>query len=425
VSVYLISLIIVFLLLLRVPVFLAIGSGCALYFITNDFRIATLATRATFAIDTLPLVAIPLFILAGRIMNISGVTERIFRLCNAAVGFVPGGLGHVNVAGSLVFAGMSGSALADLGALGRVQIEMMRNAGYPLRFAVGLTLAASIMGPIIPPSVAAIIYAINADVSIIALFLASIVPGLVIAAFLMIAVFLLALYRKYPRQALPDPRKLLIYFISALPCVLAPFLLIGGMATGIFGPTEAASVAVLYSLLLGLVIYRELKPVQLIPTFIMVGKEIASLMLIVAMGVVYGWILTIERVPQDVANYVLQFSDVPYLALSLVLGIAFALGLVLDVVLLLLILPPIIVPPLVQMGFDPLHIGVLLIIVISIGIYTPPFGVALFLVQQITGESYAEVVRAVLPWLIPLIMAVAVLALAPDLALTLPRALGF
>ena len=424
-NVYAICLLILALLLIRLPVFLAIGAGCALYFLTNNYNAATIAARLFYSIDVYSLLAIPLFVLAGNLMNKSGVTHRIFRFCLGLVAFIPGGLGHVNILGSLVFAGMSGSALADLGSLGRIELKAMRDAGYPLPFSMGVTLASSSLGPVIPPSIAAIVYAINAHVSIAGLFLASIVPGLVLALMMMLFVSYYAIRYKLPSHKVGSLRELAYYFASALPAILTPVLLIGGLSMGIFSPTEAAAAAVIYSLFLGLVVYRELPLGDIWPTIVDSSREVSALLLVVAVGIVFGWILTVEQVPQDIAAFLVGLTNDPRLLLLLVVLLALVLGCFMEVTVLLLLLPPIVLPPLVAAGVDPLHVGVVLIITISIGMFTPPFGIGLFAVQRIAGTTFAEVVKGFVPWLIPLLLSVLILVLVPDLVLVVPRAFGF
>jgi tripartite ATP-independent transporter DctM subunit len=413
------------LMILRVPIFIAIGLGCLTYFVVHGTPLAMLANQAALSLDSFPLIAIPLFMLAGRLMNVSGVTTRIFRFCHSCVGFIPGGLGHVNVAASVVFAGMSGSALADLGGLGQVEIKAMRDAGYDREFAVGVTMASSILGPIIPPSIAAVIYAINAEVSITGLFLAGILPGLVIAFLQMVFVYIIALRRGFPREAPPRPAQFFRDLLAALPALVTPVLLIGGMTLGVFSPTEAAAMAVCYSLLLGLVVYRELTARDLIRIAIEVGREVAIIMVIVAMGMMFGWILTAEQVPQHMGEFILGLSDSKEVAILLVLVLILFLGCFMEVTVLLLLLPPIFVPSLSELGVDPIHLGIIMIIGIGIGMYTPPFGVGLFAMQKITGLSFAMVARAVLPWLLPLLTGLVVIAYWPWVVLVLPRTFGY
>lgn len=424
-NIYVICVIILVLLAIRVPVFLSIGAGCALYFVAGGYKTASLAARVFLSIDIYSLLAIPLFILAGSLMNKSGVTQRIFRFCQALVGFVPGGLGHVNVLASLIFAGMSGSALADLGGLGRIEVKAMREAGYPLPFTMGVTLASSSLGPIIPPSIAAIIYAINAQVSIAGLFVAAILPGLVMALLMLAFVTFYAIRYELPRTAPASMPVLLRYFLSALPAIATPVLLVGGMTFGLFSPTEAAAVAVVYSLILGLIVYRDLSLRDIWPILVECSREVSALMMVVGVGIVFGWILTVERVPQDIAAFMVSFSDEPTVMMILVVLLALLLGCFMEVTILLLLLPPIILPPLLAAGINPLHVGILLIIAISIGMFTPPFGIGLFAMQRIAGVPYAQVVRGFVPWLVPLLIGVLILILFPDTVLVIPKSLGY
>jgi tripartite ATP-independent transporter DctM subunit len=410
---------------LRVPVYLAMGAASLVYFVQHHGSLVVLAQRAALALDSFPLVAIPLFMLAGRLMNSGGVTRRIYAFCHDLVGSVPGGLGHVNVAGSLVFAGMSGSALADLGALGQVEIKAMLDAGYDRRFTLGVTLASSILGPIIPPSIPAVIYAMNTDVSVTAMFLAGIGPGLLLAALQMVFVGIIATRRRFPREPWPGARQLARSGGAALPALLAPLLLVGGMTFGVFTPTEAATAAVVYSLLLGLVVYRELRPREALRLAVEVGRDVAGLTIIIAMGLVFGWILTVEQVPQMMATTIFGFSDEKALVLFVVDVLLLALGCFVEGPVLLLVMPPLLVPALVELGVDPVHFGVVFILAVGIGLYTPPIGMALYAVQRFTGCEFREVVAAALPWLLPLVAALLVVTFVPWLTLAVPRAFGY
>lgn len=410
---------------IRVPIYLAMGIASLVYFLQTGTSLEMLAQRSALVLDSFPLVAIPLFMLAGRLMNVGGVTQRIYAFCHDLVGFIPGGLGHVNVVGSLVFSGMSGSALADLGGLGQIEIKAMLEAGYSRRFTLGVTLASSILGPIIPPSIPAVIYAANTDVSVTALFLAGIGPGLLIAGMQMLFVWLIAVRRGFPREPRPRLRPLIRSGAAALPALLAPLLLVGGMTLGVFTPTEAATVAVGYSVLLGVVVYRELRASEAIRMTVEVGREVAGLTIIMAMGLVFGWILTVEQVPQAMAGLILQFADNKAVVLLAINLLVLFLGCFMEAPVLLLVLPPILVPPLATIGVDPVHFGIVLIIAVGIGMYTPPIGVALYAVQRFTNTEFGEVVAAMVPWLLPLVIALFIVTYVPWLALSVPRAFGF
>jgi tripartite ATP-independent transporter DctM subunit len=409
----------------RVPIYLAMGIASLVYFVQTHTPITMLAQRAALVLDSFPLVAIPLFMLAGRLMNVGGVTRRIYSFCHDLVCSVPGGLGHVNVLGSLVFAGMSGSALADLGGLGQIEIKAMLEAGYDRRFTLGVTLASSILGPVIPPSIPAVIYAMNVDVSVTAIFLAGIGPGLVIAAAQMIFVWLIAVRRNFPREPRPSAAHLVRSGAAALPALVAPLLLVGGMTLGVFTPTEAATVAVAYSLLLGVAVYRELTAREAVRITVEVGQEVAALTVIIAMGLIFGWILTLEQVPQSMAALIFRFAGQKALVLLAIDALVLFLGCFLEGPVLLLVLPPILVPPLAQMGVDPIHFGIVLIIAVGIGMYMPPLGVALYAVQRFTKLEFGEVAAAALPWLLPLVAALLIVTYVPWLALAVPRAFGF
>ncbi len=410
---------------LRVPIYLAMGVASLVYFALGNMSLVMLAQRAALVLDSFPLVAIPLFMLAGRLMNDGGVTRRIYAFCHDVVGFIPGGLGHVNIAGSLVFAGMSGSALADLGGLGQIEIKAMLDAGYDKKFTLGVTLASSILGPIIPPSIPAIIYAINAEVSVTALFLAGIGPGLLMAAAQMLCVYVMAVRRGFPREPAPRADRLARSGLTALPALFAPVLLIGGMTTGVFTPTEAAMAAVCYALFLGLALYRELRVGDVMRITVEVGREVASLTIIIAMALVFGWILTVEEVPQVMASLILGFAEQKALVLFAINVLILFLGCFMEGTVLLLVLPPILVPALAKLGVDPIHFGIVMIVAVGIGLYTPPVGVALYAVQHFTKSDFGDVVSAALPWLVPLVAALFILTYVPWIALSVPRAFGF
>jgi tripartite ATP-independent transporter DctM subunit len=410
---------------LRVPVYLAMGVACLAYVVLADMSVVTLAQRAALALDSFPLVAIPLFMLAGRLMNVGGVAKRIYAFCHDVVGFVPGGLGHVNVLGSAMFSGMSGSAMADLGGLGQIEVKAMLDAGYDRRFTLGVTLASSILGPIIPPSIPAVVYASSAEVSVTALFLAGIGPGILVAGIQMLCVYLVAVRRGLPREPVPTARRVLRSGVGALPALLAPLLLLGGMTTGVFTATEAAMVAVCYALVLALAAYREVGARDVIEVTVEVGQEVARLTIIIAMGLILGWILTVERVPQLMAELILRFSEHPALVLLAVNLLVLALGCFLEGAVLLLVLPPILVPALSRIGVDPVHFGIIMIVGVGIGLFTPPVGVGLYAMQGFTKASFEEVVSAVLPWLLPLVVGLFLVTYLPWVTLALPRALGY
>ncbi len=409
----------------RVPIYLAMGVTSLAYFLQAQMPFAMLAQRAALVLDSFPLVAIPLFMLAGRLMNVGGITRRVYAFCHDLVGFIPGGLGHVNVAGSLVFSGMSGSALADLGGLGQVEIKAMLDAGYDRKLTVGVTLASSILGPIIPPSIPAVIYAINAEVSVTALFLAGIGPGILMAVIQMACVYAVAVRRGLPREAVPSAGRLARSCLAALPAIVAPVLLIGGMTAGVFTPTEAAMVAVCYSLVLGLAVYRELRVGDAMRMTVEVAREVASLTIVIAMALVFGWILTVEQVPQSLASFILTFSEHKALVLLAVNVLVLVLGCFIEGTVLLLVLPPVLAPPLARMGVDPVHFGIMMIVAIGIGMYTPPVGVALYAVQTFTKMEFPDVVAAATPWLLPLIAGLFIVTYVPWIALGVPRAFGF
>jgi tripartite ATP-independent transporter DctM subunit len=425
-DVLLISLVFVTLVLVVLGFRLAfcLGAAAVLYLVVNGFPLIQAVTRLTFSVQSFTMLAIPLFMLAGKIMNEAGVTDRIFSFAQKLVGRIPGGLGHVNVIVSLIFAGMSGSVLADVGGVGSMELKAMKDHGYDDDFSIGITLASSIIGPVFPPSVPMVLFGIVAEISITALFLGGLLPGIVIALFLMIYVFVVGYRKGYVSETRYGFGELVVAFGKAFPALLTPVIIVGGMTLGIFSPTEAATVTVLYAVLLGR-IYGSLSLSKLGMVLNEVVISASKLLFVIAASLLFGWTLTVGGLTGQVAFALSNAVQSPWAFLLLINVSLLVLGSIIQNAILLMILGPMLVPIAVELyGIDPVHFGVIVVLNIMIGQYTPPMAMSIYLMRDLTGLSVIRITKAVFPFLVPLVVALLVVTYVPDVVLFLPRALG-
>lgn len=406
----------------------ALGVTAMVYLWAEGFPISFAVHELALSVQNFTMLAIPLFMLTGQLMNAARITDRIFDFANVVVGRIPGGLGHVNIVASLIFAGMSGSILADVAGLGRMEYKAMRDKGYDPDFAMGVTLSSAAIGPILPPSVPLVLFGVIAEVSITGLFLGGILPGFLIALVLMAYVFLVGRRRRY-YVAEREPhflRRALVAFARAFPPLLTPVIIVGGMTLGIFSPTEAATVAVLYALLLAGLVYRDLSLEGLFEVSREVVRGTARLLFIIAMALLFGWVLTVGNMPQQLAAWISDTFSSAWAFLLLLNVTLLVLGAIIENAILLLILAPMMVPIAEQnFGIDPLHLGVVMVFNIMIGQFTPPMGLSLFIMRDISGLSIGRVSRAAAPFLIPLVTALFIMTYIPEIVLAVPRALGY
>ena len=403
------------------PVAFAILLPSLIYLAVEGIPLATAAQRAFYALDSFPLVAVPVFIFVGNLMNAAGITEKLFHFADVLVGRLYGGLAQVNIVASLIFSGISGAALADVGGLGRIEIKAMREKGFPLPFATAVTGASAIVGPIFPPSIPIIIYASVTSVSTIQLLVAGIVPALICVALLMATTALLALRREMPRaDRWPRPIEIWRAFVPAAPALLAPVLLIGGMLSGRFTPTEASAVAAVYVLLVGVFYYRAMPWCFVRQAAIDTVRATASILFIVAAAAMLGWILAVEQAPQMFAEWFGEVAASPLAMLLFVNLIFFVAGMFIDSTTATLLIVPIVAPSVVAAGVDPIHLGIVVIFNLMVGTVTPPFGLSLFLLSDMTGVKFTRLVRAMAPFYPALLSTMALLTLFPELSLWLP-----
>lgn len=404
------------------PVVLAILIPSILYIALSGFPIELIGQRMTYALDSFPLVAVPVFIFVGNLMNQAGVTVRIFHFAETLVGRVPGGLAQVNIFSSLIFSGMSGAALADVGGLGKIEVKAMTERGFTPAFSGAVTVASAVVGPIFPPSIPLIIYGSVTGVSIVQLLLAGIIPAIICVISLMLMTALIATRRGYPRaERWARPDEIWRAFLPALPALATPVLLVGGMLLGFFTPTEAASVTVVYIILISGLVYRELTFAHLLQSAYETIKSTASILIIVSAAALFGWILAVEQAPQVLAGALLSLSKDPLTLLLIVNVILLITGMFLDSTTATLLVIPIIAGPLHMAGVDPVHLGIVAIFNLMLGLVTPPMGLSLFLITDIAQVSLRAVLKAMLPLYIPLFATLAFLTLFPELSLFLPK----
>ncbi len=420
--------------------------------------------RMVSGIDSFPLLAVPFFILAGNLMNNAGITNRIYNFALALVGWLKGGLGHVNVLGSVIFAGMSGTAIADAAGLGTIEIKAMKDHGYSTEFAVGVTAASATLGPIIPPSLPFVIYGMMANVSVGALFLAGILPGMLLAILMMMTVayyahknnwgadikfdwtrllkalgelavviaWPLVLWLLIEKAGLPGQATVFaglvvlfaadkIFKFQAVLPIMTPVLLIGGMTTGLFTPTEGAIAACVWAMVLGLAWYRTLTWKMFVKVCIDTVETTATVLFIVAAASIFGWMLTATGVTTAIAAWVLEFTKEPWVFLLLANLLMLFVGCFLEPTAAITILVPILVPICQQLGIDLIHFGLVMVLNLMIGLLHPPMGMVLFVLARVAKLSVERTTIAILPWLVPLLGSLIIITYFPKLVLWLPK----
>jgi tripartite ATP-independent transporter DctM subunit len=408
-----------------VPVFIALAGSSLIYthFLAGipDFVILH---RMAGGIDSFPLLAVPFFILAGNLMNSAGITNRIYDFAVALCGWMRGGLAHVNIIGSVIFAGMSGTAIADAAGLGTIEIKAMKDHGYGTEFSVGVTAASATLGPIIPPSLPFVIYGMMANVSIGALFMGGFIPGAVMTIFMMLYVTYCARKYNMGRDQLFNWKVLGLTFIAALPPLLTPAIIMGGMTFGWFTPTEAAIAACAWAMILGVFLYRSLSFKQFYKVTLDTVETTAGVLLIVGAASLFGWVLTTTRITEYAAEALLSYTSNRYVILLLINVLLLIVGCFLEPIASISILVPVLMPVITKVGIDPVHFGVVMTLNLMIGLLHPPLGMVLFVLARISKLSIERTTMAILPWLIPLLASLVAITLIPELTLWLPRAVG-
>lgn len=412
--------------LLGVPIVFALILGPSLDFLIQgkETLYKIMIQRSFAGINQFALLAVPLFILAGELMNRGGITERLVQFARKLVGHFHGGLAQVNILSSIMFAGLSGSAVADTSALGSILIPGMEKDGYPRDFSAAVTAASSIIGPIIPPSIIMIVYSYIMEISTGALFAAGVLPGLTMGVGLMIMTSFLARRRGYPRQARATLKETAVAGRASFLPLLTPMIILGGILFSVVSPTEAAILAVAYALLLSLFVLKTMRFRELPAIFRQAGLSSAVILLVIGSAAMFGWVLTITRVPQNLAGYILDLTSNPYLFLIIVNIMLLIVGMFLDAGPAILILGPILAPSLSQMGINPTHFAIVMCLNLTIGLATPPFGLVLFAASTITKLQVSTIVRAMLPYYVVHLLVILLITFWPALSLTLPKLLG-
>ncbi|MCE9681886.1 TRAP transporter large permease [Halomonas alkalisoli] len=387
----------------------------------------TMAPRRFFeGLDLFTFMAMPLFILAGEIMNRSGITSRLIDFANALVGYLRGGLAHSNMLASVLFSGMTGAAVSDAAAFGNTMVPAMVKQGYSRPFACAVTAAGSIIGPTIPPSNLMVIYGSLMGVSIAGLFAAGILPGLLIALLCMCLIAALGRRLNLPKgEGGPSLKLILSTFRSSLLAILMPVMILGAILFGITTPTEAAALAVLYALVVGTVIYRSLKWSDLFDMLERTARITGVVFLIIASASILGWWMTFVQLPQMVAASFLALTTNPEAIIGMILLLLLAIGLFMDINAALIILAPVLVPLTNAIGMDPVHAGIMIILTLNISLMTPPVGACLFVLSSVTGEKIERISGALWPFLLVQVGVLMLIAFWPDLTLFVPRLLGF
>ena len=378
-------------------------------------------------VDSFPLMAIPFFMLAGELMSTGGILRGLFRFSDALVGHIRGGLGHVNVVASMFFAGITGSAVADTAALGPMEIGMMTEAGYDVDYSAAITAASATIGPIIPPSIPMVIYAVAAgNVSVAGLFLSGAIPGVLIGVGMMIFNYITSLKRNYPRRQTPiGLREFLRIFVRAISVLMMPIIIMGGILSGVFTPTEASAIAVGYAFLLGFFVIRELDFKGLVQALLRAGITTGVVLFVVATANIFSWVLATQQVPQLVASFLLSISDNPLVFLLLVNIFLLFVGCFMDTTAALIILVPIFAPIASQFGIHPLHFGLVFSLNLIIGLATPPVGLCLFVVCGIGKISLERVSKEIWPFILIEVGVLFLITYVPAIPMALPKLFGY
>lgn len=420
-------LVIIGLALLGLPIGLSMISGSVVYLFMNGMDMGLVAERLLNSMLTgYVILAVPLFILAAELMNMGAMTNRLLHFCNALVGRFRGGLAYVNIVQSIIFSGMSGSAFADAAGTGRIIANMMTQDGrYTRSFAAALTASAAVIGPIIPPSIPMVLYALVSNTSIGYLFLAGIIPGLLMGLMLMMVVMVIARHRQFPVEAPTPVRQLPGITFRALPALMLPVVLLGGIYSGAMTPTEAAAVAAAYAFLVSILLYRNISLRQVYDSLVSSARSSVAIGMLIAGALVFNYVVTSENIPQ-VLSLLLADYDLTVLQFLLMVNIVLLLlGCLLEGTAIILIIVPVFIPSANALGVDMVHFGVIAVVNIMIGLVTPPYGLLIFIMQSITRAPLRSIFLDLIPFIGSLLLALAIITLFPDLVLWLPRQFGY
>ena len=411
-------------LIIGVPVYLSMLIPSILYLVLNDMSLYMLAQKCMNGLNSFTLIAIPFFIMAAQVMNSGSVTTRIFNFCRALCGHYKGGLGYVNVLASVIFSGMSGSAVADVGGLGQVEIKAMREAKYDEGFTIGVTAASGTIGPIIPPSIPFVVYATYSGASTGALFMAGILPGIFMALVLCVMCKYMAEKTNSPADVKATFPERIDAFKKAALAMLMPLLIIGGIWTGLATPTEAAMVAIVYALIVSGCIFRELSLKKLFEIIMETIDNTMPIMVVIAAATIFSFIVSYERLDVRMLEFFVNLTDSPLIILLCLNLMVLILGMFFDCTVIVMLLTPLLIPLAKNFGLSMTHIGVIVVLNAMIGLLTPPVGYSLYVLNSVTGYPVMKIARWCLPWMVPLIFTLLAITVFPEISLFIPRMLG-
>lgn len=412
------------LLCVSAPIIVVLG-GCALAYalISGNMPITTLVQTSFGGLATFPLLAVPLFVLAGNLMNEGGITRDLVNFARLLMGHIRGGLGHATILACAIFSAISGSAVATAVAIGVVMIPAMKRAGYSEEVAASVTGSGACLGPVIPPSIPFIIYGVTANVSISALFIAGVVPGIMLASALIVYMYVVAVRHNYPRDPKTPWKQIAIAACKALPALFMPVLIIGGILSGIFTPTEASGITVVYAAVAGFFFYRKLTLSSLPNILLKSGMESGMVMMLIAMSEPFAWIVAVDQIPQLLMGWVSALTSSPWVFLLLVNILLLLIGIPLETAPALVIVTPVLAPIAASMGIDPAHMGLIVCLNLVLGLITPPVGAVLFAICGIGNMSLERLSKAVWPPFCVCLLVLAIVTYVPFLSTFLPRAL--
>ena len=407
--------------LMRAPIWSSLLVSSSVYLVIAGEQLTMIARKTVAGMDSFLLLGIPMFILAAELMNSCGVTTALFNFANKLVGWIPGGLAHTNVVCSMLFAGMSGSSAADCAGLGTMEIKAMTDEGFDRSFSAAITAASSCIGPIIPPSIPMVVYSSLAGASIGKLFMGGMVPGVLMGLMMMAVCYIISKRRGYPRAEGIRGREICKAFIEALPGLMVPVILLGGIYGGFFTPTEAAAVAAVYSLILGAVVYRQINLRKLRQILSKTVANSAIILMIMGAASLFGYVLTVEQVPAKLTGGLLSISTNKYVMLMIFNVIFLILGCFMELNSILLIFVPIVLPVVRMLGIDMVHFGVVVVLNLMIGTITPPFGMMMYIAAGIAREPVHKVIKELVPYYVGLILMLLLTTYVPAVVMFLPN----
>lgn len=409
-------------LVIGVPISISIGASAILGCMSLGYPMVVIGQKMVSGIDSFLLIAVPLFILAGNLMNASKLTKKMFDTAKELVGWIPGGLAHANVVASIIFAGMSGSAVADAGGLGAIEMEAMTTNGYDKEFSGAVTAASSVIGPIFPPSIPLIIYGSVASVQVERLFMGGVVPGLLMGVLLMVMILIFAIVRGYERHSF-NLGRFIRQFLYSIPALGSPLIILSGFTLGWFTPTEASSIAVIYSLLVAIFVYRSLGWKDFLKCLKDSAISSANTLFIIGTATLFTYVMAMEGISRQMADFILSVSSNPNVILLVINVLLLLLGMVMEPGAILTLMLPVLLPIANGLGLNLVHFGVMVVLNLMIGQVTPPFGVCLFVISDVNKVRLESLYKSILPFLLPLIATLALVTYMPGIITWLPNLL--